>query len=469
MLSLYGPESQKGESLQRREMLKIGGLGLTGLGLPQLLDANHGKLLAASPSAKQQSSFGKAKNCIILFQSGGAAQMDTYDPKPNAPDDIRGTFNPISTAVPGVHVCDSVPLTAKVLDRGVIVRSVTHPRPDHASGGYAMFTGYEYEGTAGQANFMARSDHPHVGAAIAKMAPGSGPMVPWAIIPRRLDAGSGRRAGQWGGRLGSKYDPLQPGGDPNEDGFKLDHLPLVANRDPRVFTRRRKLIDQINSQVEYLDKTSDAQALAAGQQKAIDVLSSDAVRRAVDLSSEDPKLREAYGRNLFGQSVLLGRRFLQAGSRVIQCSWLRTQGEEGYAWDSHWNNLKSLRNDLCPPFDQALYALINDLEETGELDETLVVVTGEFGRTPRINKDAGRDHWSNVFSLCMFGAGINAGQVYGASDGIAGYPAADPVTPADITATIYHCLGIDPHSEMLDQNERPMRLSEGHIISDILS
>jgi hypothetical protein len=466
MLRLVGPGVTPTEPLDRREMLRIGALGMSGLTLPSLLGTDA--LAKTSPTSKL-SSFGKAKNCIVLFLSGGPSQLDTFDPKPDAPDDVRGEFGTIDTAVSGIRIGEHLPLTSKLLDRAAIIRSMTHPSPGHADGGYIMFTGYKYDGSGAEANFMNRSDHPHVGAALAKVSPGPGPMVPFVLVPRRLDAGSGRRAGQWGGRLGGKYDPLQTGGNPNDDDFKLDHLPLAANRPPEVFRRRKRLIDQVNSQVKFLEETAVAKSLSQNQEKALDVMASDAVRRAVDLSSEDPDVRAKYGRNLFGQSVLLGRRMLDSGARLVQATWLRKQGKKGYAWDSHWENFDSLREDLIPPFDFALHALITDLEERGQLDETLVIVAGEIGRTPRVTLNTGgREHWSACFSVMLLGGGIRGGQVYGTSDKIAGYPESDPVTPADLMATIYHCLGVDPHTEILDQNDRPMRLSEGKPVEALI-
>ena len=236
-----------------------------------------------------------------------------------------------------------------------------------------------------------------------------------------------------------------------------------------MIQRRKKLVDQFNSQLEFLNENPLARTINQNQQKALDVISSNAVRRAVDLSTADKDLRSRYGRNLFGQSVLLGKRLLEAGTRLVQVSWLRTQGQMGYAWDSHWNNFQALREDLIPPFDVAFTALMSDLEREGRLDDTLVVVAGEFGRTPKVTlKTAGREHWSNVFSVVLAGAGIRGGQVYGASDKIGGFPGDRPVSPGDLTATIYHCLGIDPRTEIHDQNGRPFFISSGNPIADVI-
>ena len=465
MIRLLGPATKLCDGISRREMLRIGALTMTGLTLPELIR----QPALAKHAAPASSSFGKAKNCIILFLSGGASHHDTFDPKPDAPAEIRGEFNTIATALPGVRISEYLPGSAKILDKVAIVRSMTHKSPDHAAGGYIMFTGYPYERTAAEANFMSRNEVPHVGSVLSKVSPGKGPMFPFVLVPRRLDAGSARRAGQWAGSLGAKYDPLLTGGNPNDDNFRLEHIPLVANAPTTLLKRRLGLVDHLNLQTEYLRETSLAQALSKSQEKALDVLGSEAVRRAVDLSVADPAERQRYGRNLFGQSVLLGRRLLEAGSRLVQVNWLRTQGKKGYAWDSHRENFEALREDLIPPFDQAFSALVGDLQERGLLDTTLVVVAGEFGRTPRVTlATAGREHWSDCFTVALAGGGIRGGQVYGRSDKIGAYPAEFPVSPADLSATIFHCLGVDPHSEYHDAQGRPYMASKGNPIRELV-
>ncbi|HKI17852.1 MAG TPA: DUF1501 domain-containing protein [Isosphaeraceae bacterium] len=462
MIRLLGPTSRLCDGLSRRELLRIGGLSLGGLSLDRLL----GRPSMASETSR---SFGKAKNCIVLFLSGGASHHDTFDPKPDAPAEIRGEFDTIATALPSIRFTKYLPETAKLMSRIALVRSMTHTSSGHATGGYTMFTGQTYAKTESEANFMGRQEAPHIGSAMAKISPGTGPMFPFILVPRRLDAGSGRRAGQWGGSLGSKYDPMQTGGDPNRDDFRLENLPLLANAPRPVLQRRLGLLDQLNQQTRYLKQSAPALALKQNQEKALDVIGSEVVRRAVDLATADPDLRARYGRNLFGQSVLLGRRLLDAGTRLVQVNWLRTQGAKGYAWDSHRENFEAMRDDLIPPFDRAFSALMTDLESTGQLDETLVVVATEFGRTPKVTlATGGRDHWPNVFSVLLAGGGIQGGQVYGASDRIGAYPAEAPVTPGDLMATICHCLGVDPHSEIHDQVDRPMTLCKGNMIPQLL-
>ncbi len=462
MLNLW-PTGGRGP-LDRREMLRLGGLGLLGLSLPVLLDRR-----AVAAPAKKAKSFGQAKNCIILYLSGGPAQLDTFDPKPDAPEDIRGEFKTIQTTVPGVRFSELLPTAAKWMDKSALVRTMWHEHNDHGRGSYWMFTGYPYLGSVPDVNSMSRADMPHMGACLAKLAPGKGPLPPWAIVPHRMDVAGGRRAGQFAGALGPKFDPLLTGGNPNDDGFKLDHLPLAANLPAADVKRRLSLVDQLNAQSGSLNDLAVSQTIRDSQVKAVDVLSSDAVRKAVDLSAVSKDDREKYGRNLFGQSVLLGRRLLDAGCRLVQCNWQRTQGINGFAWDTHWNNFTAHKDDLVPPFDKAFGALMTDLTDAGKLDETLVVVAAEFGRSPKITRsNSGREHWPECYSVLFAGGGIKGGQVYGKSDKIAGRPAENPVTPADFVATIYHCLGIDPTGEIHDQANRPIALSKGEPIAALV-
>lgn len=466
MLNLWGPVSAA-SGLNRREMLRVGGLSIAGLSLPTLLDQQA--IASSSTSGLKPKSFGKAKNCIILYLSGGPAQLDTFDPKPDAPEDIRGEFKTIQTSIPGVRFSELLPNAAKWMHKSALVRTMCHEHNDHGRGSYWMFTGYPYPGSVPDVNSMSRADMPHMGSILAKLAPGKGPMFPFAIVPHRMDVAGGRRAGQFAGSLGGKYDPLLTGGNPNDDDFKLDHLPLAPNEETEVVKRRLGLIDQLNAQSQPLNNLAMSQSIRDNQAKAIEVISSPAVRKAVDLSAVDKKERDRYGRNLFGQSVMLGKRLLDAGARLVQCNWQRTQGINGFAWDTHWNNFTAHKEDLVPPTDRAFHALMTDLEQSGKLDETLVVVAAEFGRSPKITRsNSGREHWPECFTVLFAGGGIKGGQVHGQSDKIAAYPATLPTTPADFTATIYHLLGIDPHQETYDQGNRPLLLSKGTPIGTLL-
>ncbi len=460
MLRLWPATSR----LDRREMLRVGGLGLGGLALPDLLQANPSTKSAKGPG------FGKAKNCIILYLSGGPAQLDTFDPKPDAPEDIRGEFKTIQTSQPGVRVTELLPNAAKWMHKSALVRTMYHEHNDHARGSYWMFTGYPFLGSVSDANSMSRADMPHMGSVVAKLAPGKGPMFPFALVPHRMDVAGGRRVGQFAGALGGKFDPLLTGGNPNDDAFKLDHIPLVPNEDPAVVKRRLGLVDQLNAQASALNELAMSQAIRDNQARAVEVLASAEVRKAVDLSAVAKVERDRYGRNLFGQSVMLGKRLLDSGARLVQCNWQRSQGKNGFAWDTHWNNFTAHKEDLVPPFDQAFHALMTDLDKSGQLAETLVVVAAEFGRSPKVTRsNAGREHWPECYTVLLAGGGIQGGRVHGESDKSAAYPAKNPVTPADFTATIYHCLGIDPSGETHDQQNRPIALSKGEPILPILA
>lgn len=233
--------------------------------------------------------------------------------------------------------------------------------------------------------------------------------------------------------------------------------------------RRLSLVDQLNAQADSLNELAMSRTIREGQAKAVSVISSEAVRKAIDLSAVSKSDRERYGRNLFGQSVLLGSRLLDAGVRLVQCNWQRRQGKNGFAWDTHWNNFSAHKEDLVPPFDQAFHALMTDLEKTGKLEETLVVVAAEFGRSPKITRsNGGREHWPDCYTVLFAGGGIKGGQVHGQSDKIAALPMTLPTSPADFTATIYHCLGIDPHTESHDQGGRPFALSKGNPIASLI-
>jgi len=336
MLNLFSSGFWSG--IDRREMLRIGSLAIGGVTLPNLLQASA----RADSDASKAPGFGRAKRCLMLYLSGGHPQHDMFDPKPDTPAEIRGEFDTIATSVPSIRFGEHCPLTAKLMDRIALVRSMHHDHNDHARGSYWMFTGTRYQGSVPDANFMSRQDMPHFGSCVAKLAPGNGPMFPFATVPHRMDVAGGRRVGQFAGFLGAKYDPMLTGGDPNEDNFKLDHLPLHPNEELSTIQRRLSLVDQINRQTEYLNQGQLAQSLSTAQAKAVDVISSEKVRQAVDLASVDKETRDRYGRTLFGQSVLLGRRLLAAGSRVVQCNWQRTQGRNGFAWDTHWNNFSAL-------------------------------------------------------------------------------------------------------------------------------
>src|SRR4051812_40807389 len=309
MLSLLGPAFRSAAGVSRREMLRVGGLSMGGDSLPHLLSQ---PVFSAESSERKVygSGFGRAKRRILLYLSGGHPQHDMFDPKPDAPVEIRGEFSTIETTTPGIRLGEHCVGSAKLMDKVALIRSMNHTHNDHGRGSYWMFTGAMYPGSVPDVNSMGRQDMPHLGSCLAKLAPGTGPMFPFVLVPHRMDVAGGRRAGQFAGMLGAKYDPLLTGGDPNEDKFKLEHLPLAPNDSTETLSRRVNLLDQLNKKTTALNELAISQSIRGYQSKAIDVISSEAVRKAVNLAGEKPAERARYGRNLFGQSVLLGKRLL---------------------------------------------------------------------------------------------------------------------------------------------------------------
>ena len=463
MFNLWGPGR-----LNRRELLlRVGGLSLTGLSLPLLLDRSAGRG-GRQPPAR---SFGKAKNCILLYLSGAPSQLDTFDPKPDAPDDIRGEFSTIPTSLPGVRFSELLPLSAKWMHKIGLVRTMTHDHNDHGRGSYWMFTGYPYPGSVSDVNSMSRADMPHIGSCVAKLAPAHGPMFPFVLVPHRMDVAGGRRAGQFAGSLGGQVRPAADRRQPQRRQFPPRSVcRWRRTSDADVLQRRLSLVDQLDAQTRQLNELAISQTIRDNQARALDVLSSEAVRKAVDLRRRSSRTSASrYGRNLFGQSVLLGRRLLDAGARLVQCNWQRTQGKNGFAWDTHWNNFSAHKEDLVPPFDLAFDALMTDLDQTGPARRD----AGGGGRRVRpVAEDHAQQRRPRALAGLLLGAVRRrrhpGGQVYGQSDKNAAYPATTPTTPADFTATIYHCLGIDPHAETHDQGDRPFVLSKGDPIGPLV-
>ena len=445
-----------GTRMTRRDWVKVGAIGLGGLTLPDLLRLRS---LAEGPKAVAP----KAKSVIVLFLSGGPSQLDMWDMKPDAPEEIRGTFRPIDTNVPGIQVCEHMPRMAGLADKYAIIRSVTHEQSAHPAAAYWMMSGSPIARPAPDASFMSRVDRPHMGSALAKLL---GPVVPsmppFVMVPEAMAPNGPERAGQHAGFLGASFDPYRINSDPNlldySPGVLVPPVELTAAR----LHDRRALLDQ-------LDGPDSDSSMDEFQAKAFDLLSSTAAQHAFDIAAEPEATRNRYGRHAFGQSTLLARRMVEAGVRLVHVNWVRhDNGKGGSGYDTHGKHLELARDNLLPPTDAAFSSLVEDLDHRGLLDETLVIMMGEFGRTPRFNDAAGRDHWPHCFSVVMAGGGIRGGQVHGASDRVAAYPAADPVTPEDLIATIYHRLGVDPHSLMYDQQERPFPLADGHPVLGLI-
>jgi hypothetical protein len=413
---------------------------------------------------------GRAKSCIFLFLSGGPSQYETFDPKPDAPSEVRGTFKALRTNVPGVEVTEHLPLLARRADRYALVRSVTHTEANHPAGVYWMVTGRKYPRATARAVALSREDHPHFGSALSVVRPADSAAVPtFVTLPEQMNPNGPIRAGQHAGFLGAAHDPFVINGDPNLPGFTPGELRVREGLSADRLLRRRGLLEQANLRAALADPFEGEVSVPSNYSQAFDLVTGNAAARAFDLGRESAATRERYGRHIFGQSTLLARRLVESGVRLVAVNWVRhDNGPGGQGWDSHSRHLEWSKDELLPPTDRAVSALLGDLDERGLLDETLVVVMGEFGRTPRFNAQGGRDHWPHVFSVLLAGGGIRGGRVHGASTADGAYPAADAVTPADLAATLYHCLGVPREAEIRDRLDRPFPVAEGEPIRSLL-
>jgi hypothetical protein len=468
MLHLLGPGARLCDGSTRRQFLTVGGLGLTGLTVPSLL---HGRAVAAARPESTRVP-GKAKSCIMLYMWGGPSQLETFDLKPDAPDGIRGEFKPIATSVPGTRICEHLPQMARRADRYAIVRSVTHPGTNHSSSAYHMLTGHIHF-NPGPLRKPSPHDFPSIASAVARFGrqPRDMPAAvsfPWGLY----EDDGGDVAGQFPGILGQRYAPFHVTGDPTRPDFSIDTLTLpVEMRGPRL-GGRLQLRTALDQRAEQAGTLRGAAALDGYYELALRLVQSPAAQRAFQLSAEPGRLRDRYGMNHFGQSCLLARRLVEAGVPLITVYWTaRTTPSlaSPHVWDTHLDNFNRLKNNLLPPFDRGMTALLDDLGERGLLDETLVVWLGDFGRTPRIGKDAGRDHWGFCQSVVLAGGGVRGGLVYGSSDRIAAYPAERPVTPDDLAATIFRHLGIRLDHELIDTQGRPLPLCTGTPVDGLFS
>ncbi len=450
------PRARRG--ISRKEFLQIGFSGMLGLGLTDILSARQARAAAMENVSPL---FGKAKGVILVFLTGAPSHQDIWDLKPDAPAEIRGEYQPIDTNVSGVRIGPHVPKLAQIADKYAIVRSMTHPLPSHEHGTHYVLTGIN-ELPPGSTHMASRQDWPCYSAGLQSFRARADGLPSGVMLPTYLHNGYGF-SGQTGGFLGSQLDPWHVTKDPNAADFKLDELSLLPGLTIDRVEDRRMLLSEFDGQRRNLETASAAQPLSRSRREAYQLLSAGGrFRDAFAVDREPAETRDRYGRHAFGQSLLLARRLLEAGMPIIQANMGAMNN-----WDTHGNNFGQLKDRLLPPFDQGFSALLSDLGERGLLDETLVVAIGEFGRTPQINPGAGRDHWSGVFSAVFAGAGVRGGQVVGASDAHAAYPATRGWYPADLGATIYTALGIDPASTIIDRLGRPHRLNAGEVIAPL--
>ncbi|MEW4570474.1 DUF1501 domain-containing protein [Tautonia sp. JC769] len=469
MIRLLGPGPRLCDGYRRREVLRIGGLGLLGgLGLPDFARAGGGTDPAPLVAGN---AFGKAKSCIVLFLMGGPPQHSTWDPKPDAPAEVRGDFGPIATAVPGLSISELLPRTAQVADKLCLLRAVSTGDNAHSSSGYYMLTGRPHQPQNFEnANPGPPNDAPTIGALLGKLGESAGPLPPSVTLPMRIFNTDGSVwPGQDAGYLGRAADPWLLNGRLTPEGYHVQEIDLPADLDPARLGDRIGLLDRIERRLDA-EAPGVIDAFDKHSRRAFDLLRSSGARRAFDLHREPETVRERYGETPFGQGVLLARRLVEAGVRLVQVNWYRGPDEPtaNPCWDSHVAESSRLKEVLAPPTDLAFSALIEDLDARGMLEETLVVCMAEFGRSPRLDGNGGRGHWGPVFSVALAGGGIQGGLVYGSSDGIGAYPRDGLVRPEDLTATLFHCLGYAPHSEYLDPMGRPHPISRGEVIHAIL-
>jgi len=442
MLNLTGRRTRMCDGVSRREMLRIGSLAIGGLALPDLL-RRRSEAKAAGQAQKDTA-------VILIWQAGGPSHLDMYDLKPNAPAEYRGEFNPIPTNVPGIQIGEHLPLQAKIMDKLAIVRSGTHTNAGHGMGSQWMLTGWQPTIEINDNLF------PACGSVVSRLKGANQPgLPPYVTLPRQTPFSNAAY-------LGASYNPFTPDSDPSASGFEVRNLKLPG----RVTTDRLHRRHELLSQVDKIRRDVDAQGSIAGLDKfyvdALEMVTGTRAIEAFNIGKEDDKLRDEYGRHDLGQSCLLARRLVEAGVSYVTI-------QAGGGWDTHGNNFSELKNKLLPKYDQAVAALVSDIHRRGLAEKVLVMAMGEFGRTPRINPQAGRDHWPGAMSVLFAGGGLKTGQVIGSTDARAEYPVTRPCSPGTILSTMYHVLGIDYRHVFYDAARRPMPvLAEGSPIDELL-
>jgi hypothetical protein len=445
MLQVFGSAARRCDGISRRSILQAGVLGVTGLFLGDLLRLRDRAARASAPDP-DRSRTTRDTACILIFLDGGPTHIDTYDPKPAAPVEYRGQFRPIHTAVPGIEVCEHLPHQARVMDKLTIVRSLAHKANDHVNGPHQMLTGYY--GSEVQRTLAPM--FPSGGSLTAKLrGPNRPGMPPYVCIPHAESFGN-QRPGYYGAAyLGVQYNPFDAGGDPNAPDYKVPDLQLAPGLDARSLEDRRALLQFFSGHRRRLETGGLAEGMDRFDQQAFDLITGQAARAAFDLAREEPRLRERYGRTMIGQSCLLARRLVEAGVTFVT---LRYTG-----WDHHGGVFPGVKA-LMPPLDCGFAALVEDLHQRGLYDKVLVVLFGEFGRSPKVNGSAGRDHWCEAQFVVLGGGGLKTGQVIGSTNSRGEFPKDRPLGPEDLWATIYHVLGIDTDLEFTNQSGRPIKV-----------
>ena len=443
----------------RRHLLKIGAFGLAGAALPGIATANQ-------PRAR-------ARSVIFLYQFGGPSHHDSFDLKPDAPDNIRGEFRPIATSVSGVRICEHLPQLARQMHRVTLVRSVNHRMRNHNSAAYQALTGVPPP--LDDIRLRDTLDlYPAYGSTVARLRPAADNMPSFVAYPHLMRDGS-ITPGQHASFLGKNYDPLFFREDPNSPDFRLPELTLPSTLSLERLEDRRSMLRLLDEQTETRASSPIARGLEQYYDRAFGMLASARLRRAFNLSEEPARLRERYGRTTYGQGCLLARRLVEAGVRFVTLYFSARIGmgdSPDGGWDTHNNNFNDLRNRLLPVTDRSLPTLLDDLSDRGMLDDTLIVWMGEFGRTPAIGANPrfardGRDHWPQCYTVLLAGGGIRGGYVHGGSDRLGAYPTSNPVAMENIPATMFTALGLDPAAEVRDPLNRPLPISRGEAVMEL--
>lgn len=458
--------SFRGTSLSRRSLIKVGGMGALGLTMPNLLKAAESSRV---PAIKP-----RAKSVIFLFQWGGPSHLDMFDMKPDAPEGIRGPYKPIKSSEPSIYVSEKLPRTAKIMHKVSLIRTMTHRMNNHNSAGYYALTG-SAPATDDQRLRDSIDLYPAYGSVVDKLAPNQHAMPTFVTYPYEVKDGS-KTPGQHASFLGKGHDPLYVPRDPNEPNFELPELSLPSHLSIKRLERRREMQKLIDSQARMLDWSAEARGMDSYYSKALGMLNSKRLRQAFDLSKEPEVMRQAYGRSDYGQGCLLARRLVEHGVKFVSVYFSGSIGGRRTTdggWDTHgFDNTRMfpiIEKRHLPMTEHTLPVLLNDLDQRGMLDETLVVWMGEFGRMPKINKNKSRDHWPHCYTTLLAGGGVKEGYVYGESDEHGAYPAVNPVKPDDLAATMYHLLGIDHEAEVRDTQNRPLPITRGVPVMDVIA
>lgn len=470
--------------LTRRDLLRVGGGGILGLSLGSLLKL---QAMAEEPGRRVGGpGWGTAKNVVMIYLQGGPSHLDLWDPKENVPDNIRSSFKPIPTKIPGINFTEVLPELAKVNDKFTMIRSMSYTPNglfNHTAAIYQIMTGYTTDkvSPSGQLEPPDPKDFPNFGSEITRLRPMTEPMLPFVMLPRPLQESNVIGKGGGAGFLGKAYDPytLYPSGD-DMDMNKMDHIQVDDLKlPPEVFALRLKRRAQLRQAIEAampdIDKAVENYNLDDYYKRALELIVSGRARKAFDLTLEPAKMRDRYGRNTFGQSCLLARRLIEAGTRVVEVIWPKIANSDNHSWDHHVDLTKRMRDQSGPMLDKGLAAFFSDMDERGLLNETLVVAVGEFGRSPQkgistsgnANSADGRDHWPYCYTSIMAGAGVKRGYVHGKSDKTGSSPSEEPVHPMELLASIYHAFGIDPDTIVYNHLKQPRELVKAKAVTKL--